>query len=95
MTSWFVHPLDDPRVLRDEYRADEPLTRLVVNHTFALLEAKERGLRDGPETAFPLLDDQRLGDALTCADMTTRPKGGRTTPTDRIAESPLAMGPKL
>ncbi len=33
------HPLDGARFLRDEHHADERLTRLVANHSFALLEA--------------------------------------------------------
>lgn len=40
------HPLDGARFLRDEYGADERLVRLVANHSFALLEAEERGLRE-------------------------------------------------
>ncbi|MFJ4654696.1 HD domain-containing protein [Nocardia sp. NPDC088792] len=30
------HPLDGARFLRDEYRAEQRLTQLVANHTFAL-----------------------------------------------------------
>src|SRR5690349_13818372 len=40
------HPLDGARFLRDEHGAGERLTRLVANHSFALLEAEERGLRE-------------------------------------------------
>lgn len=37
------HPLDGARFLRDECGADKRLTRLVTNHSFARLEAEERG----------------------------------------------------
>ena len=80
------HPLDGARFLRDVHSADERLTSLVANHTFALLEAEERGLRETLEAEFPLLDDQRLVDALIYCDMTTTPDGERTTAEDRIAE---------
>ncbi len=52
------HPLDGARFLRDVHQADERLTRLVANHSFALLEAEERGLRETLEAEFPLLEDQ-------------------------------------
>ncbi|MFD0315071.1 HD domain-containing protein [Streptomyces flavalbus] len=80
------HPLDGARFLRDEHGADERLARLVANHSFALLEAEERGLREALATEFPLLDDPLLVDALVYCDMTTTPDGGRTTAQDRVAE---------
>lgn len=80
------HPLDGARFLRDEYGTDGRLTRLVANHSFALLEAEERGLREELATEFPLLDDSLLVDALVFCDMTTTPDGGRTTATERVAE---------
>ncbi|MEU3250175.1 HD domain-containing protein [Streptomyces sp. NPDC006997] len=80
------HPLDGARFLRDEHGADERLVRLVANHSFALLEAEERGLRDELASEFPLLDDPLLVDALVYCDMTTTPDGGRTTAQDRVAE---------
>jgi len=58
------HPLDGARFLRDTHGADERLARLVANHSFALLEAGERGLTEALEAEFPLLEDQRLVDAL-------------------------------
>ncbi|MCX4550015.1 MULTISPECIES: HD domain-containing protein [unclassified Streptomyces] len=69
------HPLDGARFLRDTHAADDRLVRLVANHSLALLEAEERGLRDVLEAEFPLLDDQRLVDALVYCDMTTTPDG--------------------
>ncbi|MFG2887635.1 HD domain-containing protein [Streptomyces sp. NPDC048297] len=80
------HPLDGARFLRDEHGADERLVRLVANHSFALLEAEERGLRDELASEFPLLDDALLVDALVYCDMTTTPDGGRTSAQERIAE---------
>jgi hypothetical protein len=80
------HPLDRARFLRDQYRADERVTRLVANHSFALLEAEERGLRELLEAEFPLLEDQFLVDALVYCDMTTTPDGDPTTARERVAE---------
>ncbi|MGY1452241.1 HD domain-containing protein [Streptomyces sp. SS8] len=80
------HPLDGARFLRDEHGADERLVRLVANHSFALLEAEERGMRDVLEAEFPLLEDQLLVDALVYCDMTTTPDGERTTAEERVAE---------
>lgn len=80
------HPLDGARFLRDEHGADERLVRLVANHSFALLEAKERGLREELANEFPLLAEPLLVDALVYCDMTTTPDGDRTTAQDRVTE---------
>ncbi|MEV7105967.1 HD domain-containing protein [Streptomyces atroolivaceus] len=80
------HALDGARFLRDEHGANERLVRLVANHSFALLEAEERGLRAILEAEFPLLDDQRLVDALVYCDMTTTPDGEVTSADARLAE---------
>ncbi|MER6717273.1 MULTISPECIES: HD domain-containing protein [Streptomyces] len=80
------HPLDGARFLRDVHGADERLVRLVANHSLALLEAEERGLRDVLEAEFPLLDDHRLVDALVYCDMTTTPDGEGTSAEARLAE---------
>ncbi|GGR80339.1 MULTISPECIES: HD domain-containing protein [Streptomyces] len=80
------HPLDGARFLRDEHGADERLVRLVANHSFARLEAEERGLRDELASEFPLLEEPLLVDALVYCDMTTTPDGGRTSARERIAE---------
>lgn len=87
------HPLDGARFLRDEHRADERLVRLVANHTFAPLEAQERGLRAELEAEFPIVDNPLLVDALTYADMTTTPDGEPTIPVARIAEIVSRYGP--
>ncbi|MBD3554177.1 HD domain-containing protein [Streptomyces sp. SP18CM02] len=80
------HPLDGARFLRDEREADERLVRLVANHSFALLEAEERGLRNELASEFPLLKEPLLVDALVYCDMTTTPDGVRTTAQGRVAE---------
>ncbi|MEV6318045.1 HD domain-containing protein [Streptomyces sp. NPDC051776] len=80
------HPLDGARFLRDEHGADERLVRLVANHSFALLEAEERGLQEELAAEFPLLEEPLLVDALVYCDMTTTPDGRRTAAQDRVAE---------
>jgi putative nucleotidyltransferase with HDIG domain len=80
------HPLDGARHLRALPDLDPRVVRLVANHSFALLEADERGLREELAVEFPLLDDPLLVDALVYCDMTTTPDGERTTPEDRIGE---------
>ncbi|MEV6363189.1 HD domain-containing protein [Nocardia asteroides] len=87
------HPLDGARFLRDEHGADEQLTRLVANHSCALLEAEERGLRGELEAEFPLPQNHLLVDALIYTDMTTTPDGNRTTPSARITEIIGRYGP--
>jgi putative nucleotidyltransferase with HDIG domain len=80
------HPLDGARFLRDVHGRDERLVRLVANHSFALMEAEERGLREDLEAEFPLLEGQLLVDALLYCDMTTTPDGKPTTARARVAE---------
>ncbi|ORT57953.1 HD domain-containing protein [Streptomyces sp. CB03238] len=80
------HPLDGARHLRDVQFAPESVVRLVANHSFALLEAEERGLRSELAGEFPLLGDPLLVDALVYCDMTTTPDGGRTTSEERVGE---------
>ncbi|KOG29544.1 phosphohydrolase [Streptomyces viridochromogenes] len=80
------HPLDGARFLRDVHGADDRLVRLVANHSFALLEAEERGLKEVLEAEFPLLENALLVDALVYCDMTTTPDGQRTTAESRLAE---------
>ncbi|WP_405735030.1 HD domain-containing protein [Streptomyces sp. NBC_01537] len=80
------HPLDGARYLRDETSADQALVRLVANHSCALLEAEERGLRHELQSEFPLLDRPDLMDALIYCDMTTTPNGQLTGAPQRLAE---------
>ncbi|GHF41897.1 hypothetical protein GCM10010218_23680 [Streptomyces mashuensis] len=80
------HPLDGARYLRGVRAADTQVVRLVANHSYALLEAEERGLRDELADEFPLLDDPLLVDALVYCDMTTTPDGCRMTSQERLSE---------
>ncbi|MFD3995053.1 HD domain-containing protein [Streptomyces sp. NPDC058583] len=80
------HPLDGARFLRDAHGADDRLVRLVANHSLALLEAEERGLREELAVEFPLLDEPLLADALVYCDMTTTPDGRPTTAQQRVEE---------
>jgi hypothetical protein len=65
---------------------DEPVVRLAASHSFALLEAEERGLREALATEFPQLDDELLMDALVYCDATTTPGGTPTTSPARVEE---------
>lgn len=79
------HPLDGARYLRDHEHADATLCRLVAHHSYALVEAEERGLRLDLATEFePPRND--LLEALTYCDMTTSPTGNQTTVNERISE---------
>jgi hypothetical protein len=80
------HPLDGGRYLRNETSADRALVCLVANHSCALLEAEERGLRNELASEFPLLDRPDLVDALVYCDMTTTPYGEPTSAEERLAE---------
>ena len=85
-TSGF-HPLDGARHLRDSGFGDRPLWTLVAHHTFALIEAEERGLDGVLAAEFPIGDvDPFLVAALTYCDMTTGPDGRPVDVERRIAE---------
>ncbi|MFJ4203551.1 HD domain-containing protein [Streptomyces sviceus] len=87
------HPLDGARHLRTLPGVDERVVRLVANHSFALLEAEERGLRESLAAEFPQLDDEVLVDALVYCDMTTTPDGSPTTSYARVDEILGRYGP--
>ncbi|MEU1814956.1 HD domain-containing protein [Streptomyces roseifaciens] len=78
------HPLDGARFLREQ-KSDERIVRLVAHHTFALLEAEERGLREELASEF-VMEDPCLVDALVYCDMTTTPDGTQTKPRERVDE---------
>jgi hypothetical protein len=86
LTTTGFHPLDGARFLRDEHDADDVLVRLVANHSCALLEAEERGVRAVLEQEFPLVESPLLVDALIYSDMTTTPDGEVTAVDARLAE---------
>lgn len=77
------HPLDGARFLRG-LGADERVVCLVANHSCALLEADERGLRAELEE-FPQ-EAPHLTDALIFCDMTTTPSGEKTDVRSRVGE---------
>ncbi|HUK71484.1 MAG TPA: HD domain-containing protein [Streptosporangiaceae bacterium] len=85
------HPLDGGRYLR-RFGLDEQIVRLVAHHSFALLEAAERGLDGELAAEFPP-GDPILTDALCFADMTTSPDGEPVDPDDRLTEIQARYGP--
>jgi hypothetical protein len=81
------HPLDGARYLRDTGFGDRPAWTLVAHHTWALIEAEERGLAAELTAEFPIADvDAFAVAALTYCDMTTGPDGRRVDVEERIAE---------
>lgn len=77
------HPFDGARYLV-AICAPTRLASLVAHHSYALLEAKLRGL----ESQFREFDDERspVRDALWYSDLTTSPDGEQVTANERIAE---------
>ena len=69
-----LHGLDGARYLRDVQGADPMLCRLVAHHSYAVIEAEERGLADVLTREFTP-PPQPLAAALTFCDMTTSPDG--------------------
>ena len=80
-----LHGLDGARYLRDVQHADPLLCRLVAHHSYAVIEAEERGLADVLTREFAP-PPQPLADALTFCDMTTSPDGDQVQVTHRLAE---------
>jgi putative nucleotidyltransferase with HDIG domain len=87
------HPLDGARYLRDAHHADPLLCSLVAHHSFALVEAAERGLADVLAAGFPLPPNLPLA-ALTYCDLTTSPDGDRVSITWRLADIRTRYGPE-
>jgi hypothetical protein len=79
------HPLDGARYLRDVARADETLCCLVAHHSYAIVDAAQRGLAADLAAEFgrPRPD---LDEALIYCDMTGGRDGSVTTVDDRLAE---------
>jgi HD domain len=69
-----LHGLDGARYLRDIQHAEPLLCRLVAHHSYAVIEAEERGLAQVMTREFAP-PPQYLADALTFCDMTTSPDG--------------------
>ena len=89
-----LHGLDGARYLRDVQHADPLLCRLVAHHSYAVIEAEERGLADVLTREFAP-PPQPLADALTFCDMTTSPDGdaGPGNPPPGRDPRPLWHGP--
>ncbi len=80
-----LHALDGARYLRDARHADAMLCRLVAHHSYAIIEADERGLADVLSREFepaPYV----LSSVLTYCDMTTSPDGELVLAERRLAE---------
>ena len=87
-----LHALDGGRYLRDAQHADAMLCRLVAHHSYAIVEAGERGLADVLGLEFepaPYV----LSSVLTYCDMTTSPDGELVTAEWRLAEIHHRYGP--
>ena len=80
-----LHSLDGARYLRDVQHADPMLCRLVAHHSYAVIEAEERGLAHVLTREFAP-PPQPLADALTFCDMTTSPDGEQVQVHNRLAE---------
>jgi putative nucleotidyltransferase with HDIG domain len=80
-----MHGLDGARYLRDVHHVQPLLCRLVAHHSYAVIEAEERGLADLLNGDFDPAP-QPLADALTFCDMTTSPDGEQVQVHNRLAE---------
>jgi hypothetical protein len=80
-----LHGLAGARYLRDVQHADPMLCCLVANHSYAVIEAEERGLDDVMNREFAP-PPQHMADALTFCDMTTSPDGDQVQVAHRLAE---------
>ena len=82
-----MHQLDGARYLRGlGYEAD--LCRLVAHHTFALVEARNKGLDGALDAEFPrpaTLDLDAMLDVVTFCDLTTSHTGHPVTVDERFA----------
>jgi predicted hydrolase (HD superfamily) len=85
------HPLDGARYLRDVQKADDPLCRLVAHHSWAVVEASNRGLGVELAEEFPPVEGL-IADALTYCDMTTSPEGRSVEVETRLHEISTRYG---
>ena len=85
LTASGMHQLDGARYLRDVAGYDSLVCRLVAHHSFAVIEARRRGLAGQLVSEFPPVDGL-VSDALTYADMTTSPDGEPVDVEHRLAE---------
>jgi HD domain len=87
-----LHALDGARYLRDAQHADTMLCRLVAHHSYAVIEAGERGLADVLGLEFEPAP-YALSSVLTFCDMTTSPDGELVAVEQRLAEIHHRYGP--
>jgi HD domain len=87
-----LHALDGGRYLRDAQHADAMLCRLVAHHSYAIVEAGERGLADVLTLEFEPAP-YALSSVLTYCDVTTSPDGELVTAEWRLAEIHHRYGP--
>jgi putative nucleotidyltransferase with HDIG domain len=80
-----LHALDGARYLRDAQHADAMLCRLIAHHSYAVIEAGERGLADVLSLEFEPAP-YALSSVLTYCDMTTSPDGEPVPVERRFAE---------
>jgi len=80
-----LHSLDGARYLRDIQHAEPLLCCLVAHHSYAVIEAEERGLAHVMTREFAP-PPRQLADALTFCDMTTSPDGEHVQVHNRLAE---------
>jgi putative nucleotidyltransferase with HDIG domain len=85
------HALDGARYLRDVTHAEERLCRLVANHSYAIIEARRRGLAAKLAAEFPIVDGL-VADALVYCDMTTSPDGAAVSVEERLSEIEARYG---
>jgi hypothetical protein len=85
------HPLDGARYLRDIEKADDRLCRLVASHSYAVIEARNRGLANELTNEFPDVEGL-VAEALTYCDMTTGPGGDSVDVDTRLNEILLRYG---
>ncbi len=88
-----LHALDGARYLRDAHQADALLCRLVAHHSYAIVEAEERGLANILSLEFEPAPYE-LSSVLTCCDMTTSPDGELVPVERRLAEIHHRYGPE-
>jgi predicted hydrolase (HD superfamily) len=74
LTDTSFHPLDGARYLRDVQKADDRICRLVAHHSYAMIEARNRGLAAALDNEFAAVAGL-VPEALTYCDMTTSPEG--------------------
>ncbi len=86
------HPLDGARWLRSR-GFDPRVTALVANHSCAVIEADERGLRDELVAEFSR-EQTPAEDALWYCDMTTGPDGQDFEVLERLSEITARYGPE-